>query len=306
MLKKIMKTAALAAVGFLAGVGLSSLERSFAQDYAHIEASPALWTIEHENATVHLFGTFHLLPAGLDWRSDAVNATFASSDRVWFEADVLSPEAQAEVQALIPQIGVNAPGVSLSSLLDAETQAALAEVAGGMGIPAANLEPLQPWLAGLLLATTQLQILGFDPTAGVEAVLKGEADAAGKGFGYFETVESQMRVFADLSLETQVEWLSLSLAELSELENEMDAMVTAWATGDMAALDAQVNDAMRDANEEIYMAIMVDRNRAWIPQILEILEEGGTHFIAVGAGHMPGEEGVIALLEAEGLTVTRH
>ncbi len=306
MLKKIINTVALAAVGFLAGVGLASLERSFAQDYAHIEPTPALWTIEHENATVHLFGTFHLLPPELNWRNEQINAAFASADRVWFEADVLSQDAQARAQALVFQIGVNGQGVTLSSLLDAETQAMLADVSSGLGFPPDNLEPLQPWLAGLMLATIQMQALGFDPTAGVDAVLKGEAEAAGKTFGYFETVESQLHVFADLSLETQVEWLRLALAEMSEVESQLDTMVTAWVTGDLATLDAQVNDAMREASDEIYQAVMVDRNRAWIPQILEILEEGGTHFVAVGAGHMPGEDGVLALLEAEGLTVTRH
>lgn len=306
MLKKIIKTAAMAAVGFLAGVGLSSLERSFAQDYSHIEASPALWTIQQGDATVHLFGTFHLLPQDLDWRSDLVNEAFAASDHVWFEADVLSPDAQATVQALIPQIGLNAPGVALSSLLDEDTRNALAAMAATLGIPAANLEPLQPWLAGLLLATTQLQTLGFDPTAGVEAVLNAEAREAGKTLGYFETIESQMRVFADLTPETQVEWLALSLEEMSELQVQMDAMVTAWATGDMETMDAQVNGAMRDASQEVYEAIMVNRNHDWIPLILGLIEQGGTHFVAVGAGHMPGEDGVVTLLEAEGLTVTRR
>lgn len=306
MLKKMIKTAAIAAVGFLAGVGLSSTERSYAQDYSQIEASPALWTIQQGDATVHLFGTFHLLPEGVNWRNDLVNEAFAASDHVWFEADVLSPDAQASVQALIPQLGLNEPGVALSSLLDEDTRVSLAAMSASLGIPTANLEPLKPWLAGLVLATTQLQALGFDPTAGVEAVLNAEAREAGKTLGYFETVESQMRVFADLTPETQVQWLALSLEEMSELQVQMEAMVTAWATGDMNTLDAQVNGSMRDASQEVYEAIMVNRNQDWIPLILGLLEQGGTHFVAVGAGHLPGEDGVVTLLEAEGLTVTRR
>lgn len=306
MLKNTIKNAAIAALGFLAGVGLSSLEGSHAQDYAAIEASPALWTVEADGATVHLFGTFHLLPGELNWRTDAVNAAFAGADTVWFEADVLSPEAQAQMQALVPQLGLNEPGVTLSSLLGADTYTAFEQMTGDLGVPAGNFEPVKPWLAGITLGVMQLQSLGFNPAAGVEAVLNAEAGQAGKQLDYFETAEGQLRILADLSMDTQIEWLRVSLADMRDLDEEMTRMVTAWATGDMDVLDEQVNGSIRDASAELYEALMVARNRAWVPQIEEMIQSGGTHFVAVGAGHLPGEEGVVELLRAQGYTVTRH
>lgn len=306
MLKTIIKMAALAALGFLAGVGLSSLERSYANDYAAIEASPALWTVEADGATVHLFGTFHLLPRELNWRTDAVDAAFASADTLWLEADILSPEVQARLQALIPQLGLNPQGVTLSSLLGEEGFAAFEQQARELGIPAANFEPLQPWLAGIMLGAMQLQSFGFDPAAGVEAILSANARETGKALDYLETAESQLRMLAGLSMETQVEWLRVSLEDMSGLRSEMDRMVTAWATGDMDTLDAQVNGSIRDASLELHDALMVDRNRAWIPQIEAMIAAGGTHFVAVGAGHMPGNDGVVELLRAQGYTVTRR
>ena len=113
-------------------------------------------------------------------------------------------------------------------------------------------------------------------------------------------------MLSGLSMDTQIEWLRVSLAEMSDLDSEMDRMVTAWATGDMDTLDSQVNGSIRDASEELYEAIMVARNRDWIPQIEAMIEAGGTHFVAVGAGHMPGDEGVVELLRARGYTVTRR
>lgn len=306
MLKNIIKNAALAALGFLAGVGLSSLERSHAQDYSHIAASPALWTIEADGATVHLFGTFHLLPDELNWRTDAVNTAFADADTVWFEADVLSPEAQAQMQSLIPQLGLNPQGVTLSSLLGDDTYAAFEAQTAELGIPAGNFEPVQPWLAGVTLGAMQLQSFGFNPATGVEAVLSAEANASGKQLDYFETAEGQVRILAGLPMETQVEWLRVSLADMSDLRGEADRMVTAWATGDMDTLDAQVNGSIRDASAELYEALMVARNRNWVPQIEAMIASGGTHFVAVGAGHMPGDEGVVELLQAQGYTVTRR
>ncbi|MGY6661316.1 MAG: TraB/GumN family protein [Glycocaulis sp.] len=306
MLKKIIKTTALAALGFLTGVGLSSLERSYANDYAAIEASPALWTVEADGATVHLFGTFHLLPDALDWRSDTVNTAFAEAGTVWFEADVLSPEAQAQMQALIPQLGLNPQGVTLSSLLGADTYAAFEAQTAELGIPAGNFEPVQPWLAGITLGAMQLQSFGFSPATGVEAVLSAEANEQGKQLDYLETAEGQLRILADLPMDTQIEWLRVSLDEMGDLRGELDRMVTAWATGDMDMLDTQVNGSIRSASDELYQAIMVTRNRDWVPQIEAMLASGGTHFVAVGAGHLPGEDGVVELLRAEGYTVTRR
>mgnify|MGYP002619892818 CR=1 FL=1 len=306
MLKNIIRQAALAALGFLAGVGLSSLERSHAQDYAAIEASPALWTLEADGATVHLFGTFHLLPEALEWRSDAVNAAFEASDTVWFEADVLSPEAQTRMQTLFPRLGLNPQGVTLSSLLGAETYAAFEEQAAAIGVPAANFEPFRPWLAGITLGAMQLQSFGFNQLTGVEAVLGAEAAEAGKRIDYFETAEGQLRILADLSMETQVEWLRVSLADMDDLRGDIDRMVTAWATGDMDLLDSQVNGSIRDASGELYEALMASRNRNWVPQIEALIAGGGTHFIAVGAGHLPGDDGVVELLQARGYTLTRH
>ncbi|MGP1276193.1 MAG: TraB/GumN family protein [Caulobacterales bacterium] len=306
MLKDILKKGALGALCFLAGVGLASLERTHAQDYAGLEASPALWTVEADGATVHLFGTFHLLPDALDWRSDVVDAAFAESGTVWFEADVLSPEAQAQMQALVPQLGLNQPGVTLSSLLGADTYAALEAMTAELGIPAGNLEPVQPWLAGVTLGALQLQSLGFNPASGVEAVLTARANGEGKAIDYLETAEGQLRMLSGLSMDTQIEWLRVSLEDMSDLESEMDRMVRAWATGDADTLDTMVNGSIRDASAELYDALMVNRNRDWVPQIEAMIASGGTHFVAVGAGHLPGEEGVVALLRAEGYTVTRR
>lgn len=306
MIRKLATAMVFSIAAFLGTAALPAAERALAQDYAAMAAEPALWTIEHGDTTVHLFGTFHLLPPELEWKTDRVAEAMLASDRVWFEADIFSAEAQQTIAAIMPQLGLNPEGVTLSSLLDEETATLLAEVAPTLGVPPQMLEPLRPWLAALTLTVSQIQALGFDPNAGVEAVLYAEAREAGQSFGYFETAEQQMGFFGNLSEEVQVELLAQTLREVARTEAELPVWVEAWATGDMDAINTLLNVSMRDQSPEMYAVIMVDRNRAWIPQILEILEEGGTHFIAVGAGHMPGEEGVIALLEAEGLTVTRH
>ncbi len=309
MIKKLLKGAA----SFVGGVGCGVVLASAAAaqtDYAAIESDPAIWTVSDDDSTVYIFGTVHILPPELDWRSEAVDAALADAEIVYFEADVLSPDAQAQTQVLIPQLGLNAAGVTLSSLISEEAKGHIATIAGNLGAPAevlqTQMDPLQPWLASLTLAVLQIQASGYDPESGVEQQLTTAAQDAGKQFGYFETIEEQLRFFADMPLEVQIADFEVGVRQMVEEPELLTEMVQAWAAGDMAALDQIFNDAMRDSSPELFQRLIVDRNIAWIPQIESALEGSDDALIAVGAGHLPGEAGVIALLEAEGYTVTRQ
>lgn len=300
---KTMLNAALLTAGLLAGGTFAGHAQT---DYAAVDADPAMWTIEDGDTTVHLLGTYHILPSALEWRTEEIDAALEDADTVWFEADVHSTESQQQMQALIPQLGLNPSGTTLSSLLDEDANALLAEVAPMAGATPAALEPMQPWLAALMLAVGQIQALGYDAQSGVETVLRADAVEADKDFGYFETAEQQLRFFADQPMDMQVEWLEQSLEQMEELPEQVSEMTLAWATGDTDALDGMINGSMREESPELYETIIVERNEAWIPQIEAIFDEGGTHLVAVGAGHMTGEQGVVALLEARGYTVERR
>ncbi len=308
-MKKILKSTAALGAALLAGLSLAGAATA-QTDYAAIEASPALWSISDEDSTVYLFGTVHILPPELTWRTPAVDAALEGAEIVYFEADALSPEAQAQTQALIPQLGLNEPGVTLSSLISDEAKAHMATIAERIGAPAdvlaAQMDPLKPWLASLSLAVLQIQAGGYDPASGVESKLTADAREAGKAFGYFETVEEQLRFFADMPMETQIADFEVGIAQMVEDPDMLTELVQAWAAGNMETLDRVFNEDMREASADLYQTLIVQRNQNWIPQIEAALASDQDAFVAVGAGHMPGESGVIALLEANGHAVTRR
>ncbi|WP_203290913.1 TraB/GumN family protein [Maricaulis parjimensis] len=297
-----------AALGFSAGLAIGLAVPAQAQegvDYAAIEASPALWHVGDADSDIYIFGTFHILPADLDWQSDTVMQAFEASDVLMLEADVHSPEAQQVMQGLIPQLAFNPPGVTLSSMLDEEGRALLNEIAPQLGAAPAMLEPMRPWFAQVVLAVGQMQQMGFDPNAGVEMRLL-QARPGDMTMDYFETAEEQLGFLAGLSDEIQAAGLVESLREMERLPEQLDEMVLAWAEGDMEAINTLLLEQMQGEAPDVYDAIIVQRNHAWIPQILERLEGEGAYFIAVGAGHLPGDEGVIELLREHGLSVTRQ
>jgi uncharacterized protein YbaP (TraB family) len=309
----MIKTSLKSAAKFLGGafVGLTLVSAASAQtDYAAIEASPGLWTISDEDSTVYIFGTVHILPPELDWQSEAVSAALEDAEIVYFEADVLSAEAQAQMQAILPQLAVNAPGVTLSSMISDEAKGHIATIAGRLGQPPeavmASLDPVQPWFASLNLAVQQIVMSGYDPASGVEAQLTAVAQEAGKEFGYFETLEQQLRFFADTPMELQVAEFEVGVRQMVEEPEILTEMVQSWAAGDLELLDRVFNEDMAEASPELYQRLLIDRNINWIPQIEAALAGSDDALIAVGAGHLPGEQGVLALLEAEGHIVTRQ
>ncbi|MEQ8404165.1 MAG: TraB/GumN family protein [Oceanicaulis sp.] len=308
-MKQLLKATAALAAGFAAGLAFAGAA-SAQDDYSAIEANPAIWSISDADSTVYLFGTVHILPPELNWRTPAVDAALEDAEIMYLEADAVSPQAQAQMQALIPQLGLNEPGVTLSSLISDEAKAHMVTIAERIGAPpealAAQMDPFQPWLASLTLAVLQIQAGGYDPESGVEHKLTAAATAAGKDFGYFETVEEQLRFFADMPIETQIADFEIGIAQMVEDPDMLSEIVQAWAIGDMTVIDRVFNEDMRDTSAELYDALIVQRNLNWIPQIEAALASDQDAFVAVGAGHMPGENGVIALLEAEGHTVTRQ
>ena len=292
--------------GFLAGAPAATAQAAQDTDYTAIQADPAYWRVSDADSDVYIFGTFHILPRGLDWQTDALMAAVDSADTLYLEADVHSSEAQAQMQSLIPQYGLNPQGVTLSSMLDDETQALLAEVAPTVGAAPASLEPMQPWLVQVLLSVAKIQQMGYDPNAGAEMQLIAHVRDTDTQFGYFETAEEQIGFLSGIPQDVQVEGLAETLHEIEDLPQEVDDMVRAWAVGDMETLDAFVNGDMREEAPEVYETVIVERNRNWIPQIEHILDGEGTVFIAVGAGHLPGDEGVIELLRDRGYAVERQ
>lgn len=170
-------------------------------------------------------------------------------------------------------------------------------------MPADSLEPMRPWLVELTLSVLFLQARGYDVASGVDFVLWEQANADGKNVAYLETLEQQIRFLADLPPEIQSANLEQTLGTFDEMDQMLDDLVEAWADGDVATIDAVMNEAMRDTAPEVHEALLLDRNRNWVEVIRDTLAGSGSHFIAVGAAHMAGQENVIDLLRAEGFEV---
>ena len=265
---------------------------------------PAIWVLSDADTTLYIMGTVHLLRPELDWRSDEIDAAMNAADTFVFEADVSSSEAGAEMMKFVREKGLFQNGGQLTNLLsDAETielQAALDYV----GLPLGAVQNMRPWFAAVNLSVMQMTKDGFDPNSGVEQVLIAEGTLAGKSFAYLETVDDQLGRLAGLPDDVQVDFLISSAESIDEGAAMLDALVDEWADGDVNGLGLLLANPDMMGSDEVYDALLKERNETWAPKISAMLETPGTRLIAVGAGHLAGDDSVIAMLRADGFEVT--
>ncbi len=268
------------------------------------EFDPALYVVRDADSTMYLYGTVHVRRAGADWGDADVRDALASADEVWLEIDI-SPEADQRAQAIAMQLGAAPPDRPLSSWLSEEENARLDALTQRLGVPRATLETMQPWLAGLTLSIIPIMQAGYNPASGVDRAIDAFAETNGKPLRAFETVEEQMGFFANLDAETQREILLEAIEEAEQGPEQIGTMTAAWERGDLDALERLVVDDTRDEYPEVYQALFVARNNAWIDVLVRELEGAGVDFVAVGAGHLLGDDGLVEQLRARGYTVDR-
>ncbi len=265
---------------------------------------PALFVARDHDSTLYLYGTIHLRRAGEPWGSPAVERALASADEIWTELEI-SPEGDARAQQLALRHGIAPADRPLSSWLSRDEQARLAVTATRLGLQPRSLEPMQPWLAALTLTLAPALQAGYDPNAGVDRAIDAFGDANGKRMRALETPEQQIGFLANLSSELQRQMLIEAIDEAESGAETLNALSDAWERGDLDDLEAQLADEMRAEYPEVYAALIVQRNAAWTDTLLQELQGAGVDFVAVGAAHLLGEEGLVEQLRERGVSVER-
>lgn len=266
-------------------------------------AKPALWVARSPTATVYLFGTIHVLPADATWRYPALDEALAASGKLYVEEDDDDP---ASMQALVLEYGMDSEH-PLSAKLDAADRARLDAAAQAAGVPGggAALDVMRPWLAALTIAVAPIVKAGYDPASGADKQLERQFRSAGKPLGAFETAGQQIRLLANLSPTLQMDLLHSALDDYAKGPAQVRALVTAWQAGDVAGIAATVNGDMRAHFPALYSTLLVQRNVDFAHRIAQLLQRPGTWFVAVGAGHLAGADGVQAQLQELGIATRR-
>ncbi len=266
--------------------------------------APVLWRLSDDDTEIHIFGTVHLLRPELEWRTDAFDEALSGADTIVFEVDMKSPEAQRAIATDFLARGMFQDGRTLKQVLPDDEEAVVSSAFDSVGVPIDAMNTFEPWMASVNLGVMKLVADGYDPNSGVETVIEAEAAEAGKAFAFLETISQQADAFDLLAEEDQLSMLYESALMLEESPQMLDQLVEEWADGDIEGIAALVaNPDGVGFSGPVYESLLVKRNEAWVPQIEAMLEEPGSVFIAVGAGHLAGPDSVITMLRDKGYEI---
>ncbi len=266
-------------------------------------ATPAYWRVTGKRGTAYLFGSVHILPPAMDWRTPALDKAIKSADIFAFEIPN-DQDTLAKTRDVIIARGTLPPGENLRAMLPADAQADFDAVSSMAQVSPDMLHSLRPWLADLMLSVSLFQKLaGASPLSGADMVLAREATSAGKELRYMETAQQQLELIAPDDPKLELEQFEYDLKEMRSQPQLVPQLVDIWSRGDMAALDAMFSKSMND-HPEARKAMLDDRNAAWVVKLKPWLDdEKKVFFVTVGAGHLVGAKGVPALLRAAGYKV---
>ncbi len=266
---------------------------------AMVDADPAIWVVKNPDTTIYLFGTIHILKPGLSWFDEAVKTAYDASDELVIE--MIEPDAQI-IQQTTLKLGVDPSGTPLRDKLTPDARAKYEAALTTLGVPPAAFDGFRPWLAAVSLSVLPLMKAGYDPTAGVERTILTDNTKPVEGL---ETLDEQFGFFASLPASDQIAFLNAAVDGIDSLDEETGTMVDAWAAGDVDAVATLLNEGIDDSPPVVRKVLLSDRNARWAKWIERRLLRPGTVFLAVGAGHLAGDESVQTKLAADGVIASR-
>lgn len=277
---------------------------------------PAMWVMQDDDTTIYLFGTVHILPEDTMWLHPTVQNALASSDQYVSEIDTsvipdydpasgqAPPTEIMEIAQMQIALATLQGGQTLRQLMEEDDRAEYEEAMTSLGLPVNAFDQFEPWFASMGMMQVAMQRAGLDPSDGVERVLDNMVE--GKARHAFETVEMQMQFFDSMPMQSQLDFLDEGVEQLDEFnspDNLFSRMVAEWTAGDPDGLAEIMNEGMDD--EAIYTILLSNRNARWAEWLDARMDQPGTVFVAVGAGHLGGRDSVQDYLEARGFDVER-
>jgi uncharacterized protein len=271
---------------------------------------PLLWRIEGSGKTAYLFGTIHLSGPRETKLAPSVEAALTGSDALYCEVPM---DMASQLRAAT---GLLSGGKSLREILPKELYTRAENELKRIS-PALDLRPfdrMHVWALAMTLSLLEEQLKNAGAQA-LDAVLYSRAEAAGKQVGGIETIEEQVNAFGSFSEAEQVSLLRSTLDDIEKARKEgktpVEDMRNAYLTGDLARLDTVMKEWMTGIDEEfkkkVVATLLTKRNHHMAERITAKVKgapEKG-FFFAVGAGHLGGGEGVLALLQKTGFKVSR-
>jgi uncharacterized protein len=260
--------------------------------------SGCIWKVTGPSGgTLYIGGSMHALrstdyplPAGY-------NRAFEASSRIALEVE---PKALENSSASLLKAGKYPSNDSLKNHVDPRSYDYLRRVFALLKIPEDKFSRYRPWLLVLLLDSPGMR--GFSQDLGIDEFITSRARANGKQIVGLESASEHNSVFSGLNDRQSEALLLIQFIPTGTTTGERDQMMAAWRRGDVDALARSTLAAYADF-PAFGERILGARNRRWAPKLEGYLKSGQTYFVVVGAAHLGGSNGLLALMRARNCKV---
>ncbi len=253
----------------------------------------------------YLYGTIHMIPKNQFAMPDAIREALDNSKRVTFEID-MKEMTNLRTQMSLMTKAFMAGGKTIKDLLSPDDYSFVKGKMAEKGLPGGMMERMKPlFLSTLFSSDEDGGGMGEGVITSVEMELYKTTKRRRLETAGLETTSYQMSLFDSIPYEAQAKMLvdGLRATEVDSTggENQLDQLLKLYHAQDINAMQSMIADEGEGmaAYEEI---LLKKRNRNWIAPMSRMMREKPTIF-AVGAGHLGGTGGVVALLRKEGFRV---
>ena len=264
-----------------------------------------LWKVTGPKGVVYLLGTIHAAKADFYPLPSIIEDSFEEADTLIEEIDISEPAETARAQQGLIEEGSYPNGDMITNHLSEVTRSHLAAYMKKGGLPEPTIAHMRPWLVSMLVVQLEMQRIGFDPSYGLDQHFVEEARQSHKPIGALEDAGSQLKMFISLSDELQDRLLLSSLVDMEKWPDVVDMLTRAWQSGDAAAIQEVITSSARDYPQltPLMTKLFDDRNTAMTAKIERFLQTPNSYFVAVGAGHLVGDQGILSQLRRKNFGV---
>ena len=256
----------------------------------------------------YILGTHHMAPSTMIDQIKGMNEAIAGCDIVVGEVEkdsLMSPEVQARMaQAMVAPLDSTLDKV-LTPADYGIVEKVFNKYFGTLGMKLKQVNNLKP-----SAISTQMQAMqaikyfpNFDANSLIDVMVQTRANEAGRPSVGLESVDEQINLLFNGSIANQAKGLVEACKQDEFFQVQSAALADAYLAQDLDKLLAVMTDATMGGDSEEEMEVLIySRNRSWAEKLKVIMPERAC-LVCVGAGHLPGEQGLLQLLRNAGYTV---
>ena len=278
--------------------------------------TPLMWKAEDKNGNyAYLFGSIHAGDSAVDNMPDYFEKAYADSDTLAFEIDMSDIYSEITASSSMLTDVIYSDGTTIKDHISENTYNKLVEILKGNGIYNSLYDYYKPLMWESLIENIAVFKAGLNANKGVDMVLTNRAKADKKEIDEVESINFQMSMFNGLS-DGVVELMMSEYTKdgaVEEQAKQLKALYEKWKNGTITekdVLDEDIDESKLTEEEKALLdeyqnALLTDRNKGMTEKLVNYMKNGRKVMLVVGTAHFLGDDGIVSLLEKQGITVTK-